>query len=422
MSEKAKAILAVNGGPKAIQTPIPARHHFTEAEKAACIRVLDEAIAAGTAPTYGGSEEEAFCEEFAALLSDRKGYADAVNSGSTAVFVALRALELPAFSEVIVPPFTDPGGIMSVVMANCIPVVADTSPGSFNMSLESIEALTTERTSAILATHIAGEPADMECICRFAKEKGIYVVEDCAQAHGAHSNGQAVGTFGDIAAFSFMYSKHVCTGGQGGMVYTQNEALYWKIRQHSDRGKPFGLPSGASNCVASLNFNMDSIHCAIGRDQIKKIQVIANGRRAVANEIMANLADLPMVRPIPLPEGAESSYWFFRLLLDFEKLSCDKRTFCAALSAEGLGNSGEYALPFTYEWYPNRNVFGESGYPWASPLYTGDREKVFTLADTPNACKAMHDTVILYPHEGWTKVNAKEAANAIRKVCHAYAK
>lgn len=422
MSNPRQAELAINGGSKAVSSAYNARHHFTEEEKKACNRVLDAAIQSGTAPGYGGPEEEAFCREFAQLLSDKPGYADAVSSGSTAVFVALRALELPAFSEVIVPPFTDPGGIMPVVMANCIPIIADAEPGSFNMSLASIKELITERTSAILVAHIAGEPADMHGICALAKEKGLAVVEDCAQAHGAHINGQLVGTFGDTAAFSLMFGKHICCGGQGGMVYTQSEDLYWQIRRHSDRGKPFGLPEGASNAVASLNFNMDEIHCAIGRVQLQKALAIAAGRQKVARGIMAGLAGLPMVRDLPLPQGAVSSAWFLRLLFDFEKISCDKETFCAALTAEGLSNNGKYALPFLSDWYQERKVFAGTEYPWSSAAYKGDKDKIFTEKDIPQAMQAMHDTVIIYPHENWSEENIAQAAKAIRKVCLAFAK
>ena len=278
MTNSRQANLALHGGPRAVSAAFNARYHFTEEEKKACNRVLDAAILSGTAPGYGGPEEEAFCREFAQLLSDKPGYADAVSSGSAAVFVALRSLELPAFSEVIVPPFTDPGGIMPVVMANCIPLVADVEAASFNMSLASIKQLVTERTRAIIVAHIAGEPADMPAISAFARQRGLALVEDCAQAHGAHIDGQLVGTFGDVAAFSLMFGKHICCGGQGGMVYTQSEDLYWKIRRHSDRGKPFGLPEGASNSLASLNFNMDEMHCAIGRVQLQKALAIAAGR------------------------------------------------------------------------------------------------------------------------------------------------
>ena len=413
--------LAINGGEKAIVTPLPARHHFTEEEKAACNRVLDAAIAAGVAPGYGGAEEESFGKEFAEIMGG--GYADAVNSGTTSVFVALRALDIQPFTEIIVGPVSDSGGVMPIVMMNCIPVIADSEPGSFNISLEGIKKAYTEHTSAIVVPHIAGEPADIEAICAFAKEKGLKVVEDCAQAHGATVNGKRLGTFGDAAGYSMMFGKHTCVGGQGGVCFTKSEDTYWKIRQNSDRGKPFGLPDGSTNCVASLNFNLDEMHCAIGRVQITKAADIAAKRRRIVNAIMDEISDIPALSMSKLPEGAEASYWFMRILYNEDLMTCDKATFCKALNAEGLPTTVYYdATPYTEEWYTKRNVFGNSGYPWAAPEYKGDRDKVYTLADLPNVSKALADTFIIRPFESWTDENVKEAAAALRKVYEAYKK
>ena len=417
--------LAMNGGERAIKHPLPARRHFGAEERAAALRVIDAAIEAGGAPGYGGNEEILFCEEFAAMLGG--GYCDAVNSGSTAVFVGLRALEIEPFSEIIIGPVNDPGGMMPIVMMNCIPVVADSDKDSFNISLESIKERVTPLTSAIVVPHIAGEPADIENICNFAKSKGLKVVEDCAQAHGAYLNGKPVGTFGDTGAFSLMFGKHTCVGGQGGMIFTKSEDIYWKVRQNSDRGKPFGLPPGSENCVGTLNFNMDDLHCAIGREQIKKTKIIADGRRRVVGGIMERireyLADIPALRMTKLPEGAEASYWFMRLLLDTSYVTCDKSTFVTALAAEGVPCGGRYgATPYTGSWYTDRHVFGTSGYPWASPDYKGDKDKIYTLADVPNAAKAIDETFIVNMYESWQDINIVEFALAVKKIYEAYKK
>lgn len=213
MSDSQIEKLALLGGTPAISHQLTPRGHFGAAERAAALRVIDQAIAAGSAPVYGGEEEAAFCQEFACQMGG--GFADAVNSGSSAVYVALRALELEPFTEVIVGPITDPGGMMPIALCNCIPVVADTEPGSFTLSPASVESLITPLTSAILVPHIAGEPADMDAIMDIARRYGLKVVEDCAQAHGAFWNGRRLGSFGDIAAFSTMHGKHICTGGPG---------------------------------------------------------------------------------------------------------------------------------------------------------------------------------------------------------------
>jgi len=411
--------LAVNGGPKAVSVPLCPRRHFGLEEKAAVNRVIDAAIEAGAAPGYGGTEETEFCREFSEMLGG--GYADAVNSGTTSVYVALRALDIEPFTEIIAPPVTDPGGLMPIVMMNCIPVIADSEKDSFNMSLESIKERYTENTSAILVPHIAGEPADIEGIMAFAREKGIKVVEDVAQAHGASVNGKPCGTFGDSAGFSMMFGKHVCAGGQGGMVFTKSEEIYLKIRQCSDRGKPFGLSGAVGNVTATLNYNMDELHCAIGREQIKKTKAIADGRRRVAGALKEKLSDIPCLYFNKLPDGALPSYWFMRILFNSEYVTCTKAEFCAALAAEGVHAPVRYAAtPYTGQWYTERKVFGKSGYPWAAPEYKGDRSKCYTLSDVPNADKALDDTIMIYPLESWSDTNIEQVSTAFHKIYEAY--
>ena len=410
--------LAINGGQMAAEN-LPARHHFGQEERAAALRIIDDAIANGVAPGYGGPEEEAFGKEFSEMLGG--GYADAVNGGTTSVFVALRALPIEPFTEIIVGPITDPGGIMPIVMMNCIPVIADSAEDSFNLNVDTIKAVYTERTSAIVIPHIAGEPVDMEPIMEFAREKGLYVVEDCAQAHGAKINGKYVGTFGDASGFSMMYGKHTCTGGQGGVVFTKDEDTYWRVRQNSDRGKPFGLPAGSTNCVASLNFNLDELGCAIGREQIKKIDSIADARREVVKKIFAGIERKDILRAPKLPEGAEPSYWFMRILLDADKITCDKETFCAALTAEGLEVGVYYnALPYTQTWAQEKKVFGNSGYPWAAPEYKGDKNMIYTVPK--NVAKVRGQNINFFMNESFTDEDIAKVVKAFNKVSAAYAK
>ncbi len=421
MNDKLLKELAINGGPKAVPNPLPPRGHFGAEEKAAANRIIDEAIAKGVAPGYGGPEEEIFCKEFSEMMGG--GYADAVNGGTTAVYVALRALEPEPFSEVVVGPITDPGGIMPIVMCNCIPVVADAYPGSFNTNLEAVKKVVTNRTSVIIIPHIAGEPAEIDKICEFAKSKGIKVVEDAAQAHGAKLNGKLVGTFGDIAAYSMMFGKHTCMGGQGGVVFTKSEDLYWKVRQYSDRGKPFGLPAGSTNCVASLNFNGDELGCAIGREQIKKTASIAAGRRRVIKKIFSEISEVKaLVQPEFIP-GSDPSFWFWRLHFDGSVVDCTKQEFGKAVAAEcNMNVLPDYpGLPFTFDWFQNQRAFGTGHFPWSAPQNISGNH-ITTLADLPVAKQSIDETILFYPLESWSDTDCVNVANAIKKVYNAYKK
>lgn len=413
-----KKTLAIDGGKPVRTTPWPARGLIGEEEKQAVVALFDQAMASGNAPGYNGPEEEAYAREFAESLGG--GFADGVSSGTAAVYTALKALRLPAFSEVVVGCVTDPGGMMPIALLNCIPVPADSVPGAYNTGPEQIEAAITPLTRALVVAHIFGEPADMEGILTVARKHNLPVVEDCAQAHGARLHGRPLGTFGTIAAFSTMFGKHHCTGGQGGVVFTRDEALLPEIRRAADRGKPFGLPPGSTNPSASLNLNLNEIAAAIGRRQLRKLPSIVARIRTVVAGIRAGLQTVPGLSvPEPLP-GAEPSYWKLRIRFDSERFSCDKATFCEVLKAEGLTPIMENyraALPHRQDWFVKRNVFGTPGLPWSSPEYRGDREREDPC---PNVMEAMERHFALLCHEGWGPREVEDAVEILRKAATAF--
>jgi len=404
--------LAIHGGPKIRIKPWPPRKLISREEKKAVDALFDRAIASGNAFGYNGPEENAFCKQFAKFMGG--GYADAVNSGTTAIYVALRALQIEPFKEIIVSPITDPGGMMPIVMLNCIPVVADTVPGSFNTGPEQIEKLISPRTGAILVAHLLGEPADMPGIMRVARKHKIPVVEDCAQSHMATINNRMVGTFGDVAAFSMMFGKHFCTGGQGGMVYTRNEEIYNWSRRFSDRGKPFGLPPGSTNCVATLNFNLNDLAAVIGSVQLKKLPWIVRRRRQIAQAIRKGIRGLKAVSFPETVNGANPSYWYLRLRFNPNGVSCDKETYCKALAAEGMPVNPNYNhMPHTHEWFTKKRAFGTGNFPWSSPHYKGDPNQKFPC---PNAVAAIRDHFLLIAYESWGKEEADDIVRIFKKV------
>jgi dTDP-4-amino-4,6-dideoxygalactose transaminase len=361
---------------------------------------------------YNGPQEEAYCAEFAAMQGG--GFADGVNSGTNAVWVALRALEIEPGGEVIVPPVTDPGGVMPVVLNHCIPVPADGAPASYNAGADQIAARITEHTRAILVAHIAGIPADMDAIVAVARARGLPVIEDCAQAHGATYQGRPVGTFGEAAVFSTMFGKQHSTGGQGGVVFTRDEALYWRVRRAADRGKPFGLDAG-SNVVAGLNCNMDELHAAIGRVQLRKLPAMIRRRRELARTIQDGCAQrLRAVRMLGDPPGCEGSYWFVFFRVDLAAVGLDIDAFARALSAEGIPASPSYAaVPVWQDWYRGRAVFGTSGLPWTSPLYHGERDRDYPLPNI-EVTTACHFHVTF--HEGCSQREVDDFLAAAAKL------
>lgn len=413
--------LAIHGGEKIRKRPWPPRRLFGEAEKEAVDQLFSRSISTGEEFNYDGEEEEAYCQEFAAFHGG--GFADAVSSGTAAIYVALRLLELEPFTEVIVPPITDPGGVMPVPLTNCIPIPADSAPGSLNVGPEQIQERITDQTSAIIVAHIGGLPVDMDPIMEIARSRGIPVIEDCAQAHGATYKNRYVGTIGDVGAFSTMSGKHHATGAQGGVVYLKDEAQYWKARRHSDRGKPFGLQdwrTPTSNLVCALNLNLNDLAACIGRVQLQKLPGIIARRRRFARQIANGCESLKSVSvDVGLP-ASEGAFWFLIFKLDLDKLTVDKDTFVEALAGEGLPVFADYLHLFTRApWYKERAVFGTSGLPWSSPQYRGNPDQEYLC---PNVMSAHQQIFRMSMHENLTDAEVRDTLAGLKKVEAAFLK
>jgi dTDP-4-amino-4,6-dideoxygalactose transaminase len=419
MTENKASELAINGGTPVRTDAFPARGLIGQEEKAAAMKMFDEAIASGEAIGYNGPAETQYAKDFVEFMGG--GFADGVNSGTNAVFVALGALQMDALSEVIIPPITDPGGAMPVVMVGCVPVVADADPRTYNTSAEQIAPLITERTRAILVAHITGDVVDMDPIMELARKHNLYVVEDCAQAHGAMYKGKPVGSLGDIAAFSTMFGKHHCTGGQGGVVYTKNEKLHWQARRFADRGKPFNLENETGNVTAAINCNLNDLSAVIGSVQIKKLPKIIENRRKVGEAIKTGLKDCKAVSLGWQVPDSESVYWFLKFRLKTELLTVDKSTFCKALEAEGIAGMIECYrhIPCEAPWFQNKAAFGKSGFPWNCSDYKGPKNPQFKI---DNAIQATNDHFNIVITESYGQKEIDDILTAIKKVEKAYVK
>jgi dTDP-4-amino-4,6-dideoxygalactose transaminase len=406
---------AVHGGPRARRWPWPRRRHFDKREKRAVVQLLNREIRKGGAVIYGGPETKAYCRAFADYLGG--GYAAAVNSGTNAVYVALRALDLEPGSEVIVPAITDAGGAMPVALLNCIPVPADCERGSLNTSAHQIREALTDRTAAIVLAHLTGHPVDLDPILALAADRHIPVIEDCAQAHGASYKGRLVGTFGAISAFSTMFGKHHATGAQGGVVFTRDTLLFARARQLIDRGKPFGTLGNPTNVIASLNFNQDEISMAIGRVQLEKLPGALRARRNFAALVARGVKDVKGVSLVGDAPDCSGAYWFLALFVDRTDLNCNSQQFAAALELEGIGGvqAGYPFIPTDQPWHRDAVVFGRSGMPWS--LRQQLRPQHFEL---PNAHEANQAIVRVDLHEALGPDEARDLVAAVKKIAHYY--
>ena len=248
---------------------------------------------------WTGQECREFEKEFARFAETQ--YAVALANGTVALDVALKALGIGAGDDVIVTSRTFLASASSIVTAGANPVFADVELDSQNISRRTIEAVITPNTKAIICVHLAGWMCDMDPIMQLASDKGLYVIEDCAQAHGAKYKGKSAGSIGHIAAWSFCQDKIMTTGGEGGMVTTNDETLWKKMWSYKDHGKNFDSiynkqhPPGFRWLHDSFgtNWRMMEMQGVIGRIQLKKMPEWTAKRLANMEKIYAAFADSP---------------------------------------------------------------------------------------------------------------------------------
>ena len=246
---------------------------------------------------WTGQECREFEKEFAQFAKTQ--YAVALANGTVALDVALKALGIGAGDDVIVTSRTFLASASSIVTAGANPVFADVELDSQNISRRTIEAVITPNTKAIICVHLAGWMCDMDPIMQLASDKGLYVIEDCAQAHGARYKGKSAGSIGHIGAWSFCQDKIMSTGGEGGMVTTNDEELWKKMWSYKDHGKNFDSiynkqhPPGFRWLHDSFgtNWRMMEMQAVIGRIQLKMMPEWTAKRMANMEKIYAAFAD-----------------------------------------------------------------------------------------------------------------------------------
>ena len=268
---------------------------FTQAEADAVSKVL----LSNKVNYWTGQECREFEKEFAQFAGTK--HAVAVANGTVALDLALKALGIGTGDDVIVTSRTFLASASSIVTAGANPVFADVELDSQNISRRTIEAVLTPKTKAIICVHLAGWMCDMDPIMQLAEEKGIWVIEDCAQAHGAFYKGQSAGSIGHIGAWSFCQDKIMTTGGEGGMVTTNDENLWKKMWSYKDHGKNFDSiynkqhPPGFRWLHDSFgtNWRMMEMQAVIGRLQLQKMPEWTQVRNAHMRRVLASFENNP---------------------------------------------------------------------------------------------------------------------------------
>ena len=390
--------LAIHGGEPVRTARMPPRLALGDAE----VQMIQQVIAyyreQQIDPGYQGPFEKLYTDAFVGMMGG--GYADAVATGTASLFVALAALDLPKGSEVLISPITDPGSLSAIILNGLKPRLCDSQPDSYNIGVEQVVERLGPNVSAICVVHAAGQAVAVDQIVAAAHARGVRVLEDASQAHGAKIRGRPVGTFGDIAAFSTMYRKAHMTGPSGGVVYCRDLELYRQVLAHADRGKPrwhedFSDRDPSTYLFPALNHHTDEISCAIGVASLARLDATITRRLSYLSDLVARLTEEARIcRPYPL--SPSDSPFYFPIIVDPDRLRCSKIEFAEAVLKEGIDLNPHYRF-IVDEW------------PWVQP-YLADTFK------TENARRIRDRSFCLYLNENYGESEVDDTVEAILKV------
>lgn len=290
---------------------------------------VNNVIKSGKLNYWTGNEAKLFEKEFAEYINCM--YAIALSNGTVALECCLKSLNLPNNSEVIVSCRSFVASASSIVNCGFIPIFADVDLNSQNVTATTIEEKITSKTKAIIIVHLAGYPCEMDPIITLCRKYSLYLIEDCAQAHGAKYKNQCVGTFGDVNAWSFCQDKIMTTGGEGGMITTNNETLYRRIWELKDHGKNYDMIKNINNdtnkytyrwlhTTFGSNYRMTELQACIGRVCLKYLDKWVSIRRNNAKTFDDIFKNNNIIRTINVPEHIYHSYYKYYMFINQEEL------------------------------------------------------------------------------------------------------
>jgi|TARA_B110000037_G_C17126810_1_gene508510 perosamine synthetase len=303
---------------------------------------------------YNDYYENIYTNQFVSFLKT-KGYADAVNSGTSALFAILNSLNIDKKKRIaLVSPVTNPGSITPLALLDFKIEIIDSKKDSFNISLNYLEKkLIKTKAKVLVITHYGGVPINLKKIRNICDKKKITLIEDCSQSHGAKINGTQVGTLGHFSFFSTMYRKNLATGGIGGIYFTKKRSQFYKVKSHTDRGKPYDQKSFNNRDFhkykfPALNLNLDEVSCAVGSTILKELPSIIKKRYQIATKLNQFFLKYSKIFTLQaIPEKSIPSYYFLTI-----EINCNKKKrarIIELLKQTGIGFNEKHR-ELVYEW------------------------------------------------------------------------
>lgn len=365
--------LALRGGEKTVNREFPPQQDFGEEEKRLVLEVIDSKMISG----FLASPGERFMggpklKELERLFKEYYGtaHALAVNSATAGLHAAIAAINVNPGDEVIVPPYSMCASATAIVMHNAIPVFVDIDERNFNIDPQAIRKAITPQTKAIVVVHLFGYPADMDEIMKIAREHGLKVIEDVAQAPACAYKGRLLGTIGDLGVFSFNQNKTISTG-EGGMVLTNDDQLARRISLIRNHGEVLTehYPVDTIAGIVGYNYRMTELEAAMGIAQWGKLQRLTEHRVRLAKYLTQQLKPFaPMIQPIPVDPGRDHVYFVYPMKFNARAAGIHRNTFAEAVRAEGLPMVAGYLRPIYWEpMYQQLLAYGDGGFPFRGP-------------------------------------------------------
>ena len=416
--------LAIDGGEKVWTRGFPPWPQFDRKTDGKVLDILHS----GRVNYWTGPVGMQFEREWARWLGVRN--AISVSSGTAALHVALTALGVGPGDEVICTSYSFIASSFCALHAGALPVFVDTGVDHL-IDPTKIEAAVTKRTKAIVVVHLYGMVVDMDPVMKVAKRHGLFVVEDCAQCIGGRYKGRKAGTIGTVGCFSFCQSKHFTTGGEGGMVCCNDDALAQECRSVRDHGYDLkarlNLMDEAGRRLyfhrrVGYNFRMTEIQSAIGLGELARFDTWNLPRRKkLGKALIRGLKGHPLVKymPVDTPER-ENSFWLVPFVLDTSRLKCTMKRFIEAVQAEGA-NAYSVQWPEMYreEAFACRRGFGSRRYPFDDPAH---RKIDYTKFDCRVAHSLADSTISFWTHPAYTLAHVNADVKAFKKVAAAMMK
>lgn len=374
------------------------------------LELLTEVLKSGTLTTTKGQFGKTLEKKFAEKIGVKHAYA--CTSGTAAIHCAVAAVNPNPGDEIVTTSITDMGALSPIVYQAAIPVFADVDPVTCNVTAETIERALSERTKAIVVTHLFGNPCEMQPIMELARSRKIPVIEDTAQAFLAEENGKFAGTIGDIGCYSLQQGKHITTG-EGGMVVANDDDLARRMFLFINKAWGYG-DANPDHYFLALNYRVSELQAAVAVAQLEKLDFSVEHRIAAADKLTEMLQGIDGVETPRVAANAKHVYWKYCLRVDDAHIEGGAVGMAKLLKEKNIFSAPRYIVKpaFACEVFREQNTFGDSRFPFnlARPEAVDYAPEKFA-----GTFKGLHDILVLPWNERYTDEHVAYIAAAVRE-------